>query len=204
MKKKVTVDLIDDDDAVLDALSMYLEANAFTVRRHQSAEAFLKARDRTGPADCIVADVRMPHMSGLDLQSLLNKRKAREPLILITGFANINAAVSAIKAGGFDFLEKPVSEPRLVESIRAAVRQAGRQRAQEREHLEAKAVVAALSPREQEVLLLAARGLTSREIAGQLGISPRTVEVHRAAVMHKTAAQNVADLVRLVMRSQGT
>jgi RNA polymerase sigma factor (sigma-70 family) len=203
MRKRIIVDLIDDDEAVLDALAMYLESKAFVVRRHRSADDFLRGRDRVAHADCIVADVRMPRMTGLDLQRHLNKRKAKEALILITGFANIDAAVSAIKAGAVDFLEKPISEQRLVASIKSAVRQAERQQAEESEHLQAAALVAKLSVREREVLDLAARGLTSREIAAELGISPRTVEVHRAAMMHKTGASNIADLVRLALRNAG-
>jgi len=198
--KKTVVDLIDDDAGVLDSLSLYLQAKRFATRTHRSAEDFLRVRERDGPADCIVSDVRMPRLSGLELQTLLNRAKSKEQLILITGFATIDAAVSAIKAGAFDFIEKPVSERRLVASIKAAVAQSQRYEAEHRELLDIEARVRNLSPREQEVLRLAARGLTSREIASELGISPRTVEVHRAAVMHKTGAGRVADLVRFVLQ----
>jgi two-component system response regulator FixJ len=200
----VVVDIIDDDAGVLDSLSMYLSAKGFATRTHSSADEFLRVRDREGPADCIVSDVRMPNLSGLELQTLLNRARSKEPLVLITGFATIDAAVSAIKAGAFDFLEKPVSERRLVASIGAAVAQAQRQRAERRQRGEVEARFGKLSPREREVLELAARGLTSREIAAELGISPRTVEVHRASVMHKTGAANVADLVRFVLQIAGT
>jgi two-component system, LuxR family, response regulator FixJ len=198
--KKIVVDLVDDDAAVLDALSAYLRAKKFITRTHGSVDAFLRVRERDGPVDCIVSDVRMPRLSGLELQTLLNKAKSREPLILITGFATIDAAVSAIKAGAFDFIEKPISERRLVASIKAAVAQAQREHAQKRELADIETRLDNLSPREQEVLHLAARGLTSREIASELGISPRTVEVHRASVMHKTGAGSVADLVRFVLQ----
>lgn len=197
---KVVVDLIDDDAGVLDALSLYLGAKKFATRTHRLAEDFLRVRERDGPADCIVSDVRMPRLSGLELQTLLNRAKSKEPLILITGFATIDAAVSAIKAGAFDFIEKPISERRLVASIKAAVAQTQRYAAERQELMAIEARVASLSPREQEVLRLAARGLTSREIASELGISARTVEVHRAAVMHKTGAGSVADLVRFVLQ----
>lgn len=201
---KVVVDLIDDDAGVLDSLSVYLRAKKFTTRTHRHAHDFLRVRERDGPADCIVSDVRMPRLSGLELQTLLNKQNSREPLILITGFATIDAAVSAIKAGAFDFIEKPVSERRLIASIKAAVAHVQQHRAERQELLDIETRVAALSPREQEVLHLAARGLTSREIASELGISPRTVEVHRASVMHKTGAGSVADLVRIVLQLGGT
>jgi two-component system response regulator FixJ len=200
MKKRILVDLIDDDEAVLDALSLYLEAKGFVVRAHRSARDFLQARGDAPAADCIVADVRMPRLSGLELQTVLNRRKAKEPLILITGFADIDVAVSAMKAGAFDFIEKPVSEERLVASIKAAVTQAGRQQAEHQQLSAIEALVAKLSNREREVLHLAARGLTSRQIAGELGISPRTVEVYRATVMQKTGAGSIADLVRIAMR----
>jgi two-component system, LuxR family, response regulator FixJ len=201
--KKIVVDLVDDDAAVRDALTAYLRAKKFITRTHRSADEFLRVRERDGPADCIVSDVRMPRLSGFELQTLLNTAKSREPLILITGFATIDAAVSAIKAGAYDFIEKPISERRLVASIKAAVAQAQREHAQQRELADIEARVDNLSPREQEVLHLAARGLTSREIASELGISPRTVEVHRASVMHKTGAGSVADLVRFVLQIGG-
>lgn len=197
--KKVLVDIIDDDAGVLDALSVYLGAKKFVTRVHRHAEDFLRVRERDGAADCIVSDVRMPRLSGLELQTLLNKSKWTEPLILITGFATIDAAVSAIKAGAFDFIEKPVSERRLIASIKAAVAQTQQFEAERQEFMDMRSRLDTLSPREQEVLHLAARGLTSREMASELGISPRTVEVHRAAVMHKTGAASVADLVRLVL-----
>lgn len=197
---KIVVDLIDDDAAVLDSLSVYLGAKKFITRTHRLAHDFLRVRERDGPADCIVSDVRMPRLSGLELQTMLNKAKSKEPLILITGFATIDAAVTAIKAGAFDFVEKPISERRLVASIRTAVAQVRRHQAEQRDLLEIETRIDKLSPREQEILHLAARGHTSREIASELGISPRTVEVHRASVMHKTGAASVADLVRFVLQ----
>jgi two-component system, LuxR family, response regulator FixJ len=201
---RIVVDLIDDDAGVLDSLSMYLDAKGVTTRTHRSADDFLRVREREGPADCIVSDVRMPSLSGLELQTLLNRVKSKEPLVLMTGFATIDAAVSAIKAGAFDFIEKPVSERRLMASIKGAVAKARQDRAEQQELAVIDTRVHKLSPREQEVLHLAARGLTSREIAGELGISPRTVDVHRASVMHKTGAGSVADLVRIVLRLEGT
>jgi len=202
--KKIVVDIIDDDAGVLDSLSVYLGAKKFVTRTHRLAHDFLRVRERDGPADCIVSDVRMPRLSGLELQTLLNKAKSKEPLILITGFATIDAAVSAIKAGAFDFVEKPISERRLVASIKAAVAQAQRHQAEQQDLQEIETRIDKLSPREQEVLQLAARGLTSREIGSQLGISPRTVEVHRASVMHKTGAGSVADLVRFVLQIEAS
>lgn len=199
--KKSVVDLIDDDAAVLDSLSTYLNAKKFITRIHRRAHDYMRVRERLGPADCIVSDVRMPRLSGLELQTLLNHERSREPLILITGFATIDAAVSAVKAGAFDFIEKPISERRLVVSINAAIDQTRRFREEQRELLKLETRICKLTPREKEVLNLAARGLTSREIAAELGISSRTVEVHRASVMQKTNAGSIADLVRLSMQT---
>src|SRR5262249_21138277 len=147
---KVIVHLIDDDAGVLDSLRMYLSAKGFIARTHRPADDFLWARQREGPADCIVSDVRMPRLSRLWLQTLLNRARSKEPLVLITGSAAIGAAVSAIKAGAFDFIEKPVSERRLVASIKAAVAQAQRDRAEQQQLMDIEARVQKLSPREQE------------------------------------------------------
>jgi len=198
--KNIVVDLIDDDAGVLDSLRLYLGAKNLSTRIHRQAEDFLRVRERDGPADCIVSDVRMPRLSGLELQTLMNKARWNEPLILITGFATIDAAVTAVKAGAFDFIEKPISERRLIASIKAAVAQSQEYLTEQQELLDIRSRIESLSRREQEVLHLAARGLTSREIAAELGISPRTVEVHRASVMHKTGAGSVADLVRFVLQ----
>jgi len=200
MRGKLTVDLIDDDPAVLDALGMYLERRGLNVRLHSRASEFLKSKSTERPSDCIIADVRMPGLSGLDLQRTLARHDHPTPLILITGYADVTTAVAAMKAGAWDFLEKPVDERRLVSMIRKAASLAERRQAEMEEMAELKSLIASLSEREREVMQLTAQGHTSRHIGAELGISPRTVEIHRASVMEKTGSDSVADLVRIVMK----
>ncbi len=194
----MSIALIEDDEAVLRSLSMLLERRGIAVRCYSSAERFLA----TGLADqpqCVVTDVRMPGMSGLDLQQELAKRDPAVPIILITGHGDIAMAVQAIKRGAFDFIEKPFDDERLVESIRGAVERGARLRIEKHERAELEARLAELSPRQVEVMELVAAGLSNKEIALRLDISPRTVENYRAWVMEKTGARNLADLVRKVM-----
>ncbi len=200
MKRKIHVDLIEDDEAVLDSLGMYLESKGFEVRRFPNASVYLKAIPEDPPCDCVVSDVRMPGISGLDLQKTLSKRNQPGQLILMTAFADVGMAVQTMKAGAFDFIEKPVDENRLVASIRQAASRAERlqQEADELEALQDR--MSALTERETQVMGLATRGLTNREIAHELGISPRTVEIYRAAVMQKLRADSLADLVRMALQ----
>lgn len=200
MKKKICVDLIDDDEAVLDALGLYLERRGFEVRRYSRASDFLKAKERQCQSDCIVADLKMPGSSGLDLHRSLTRMGCPTPLILITGYADVSTAVVAMKAGAYDFLEKPVNERRLVSRIRQAAAIAEHRQAELEEMAALNTRLEALSERERQVMMLAADGMTSRQIGVELGISPRTVEIHRASVMEKTGSESVADLVRIAMR----
>lgn len=199
MRKKICVDLIDDDAAVLDALGMYLESKGMDVRRHQSATEYLRARKQLTPAECIVSDIRMPEMTGLELMRALEKTDNTSELILITGFADVDIAVSAMKSGAFDFLEKPINEEVLVSSIRAAANKAEHEKADAEKVAQLEERFASLTEREREVLDLVTRGLTNRDIAAQLGISPRTVEVHRASLMQKSGVDSLADLVRMTI-----
>jgi two-component system response regulator FixJ len=149
---------------------------------------------------CIVSDVKMPGLSGLDLQRLLAEQQARIPLILITGHGDIAMAVAAVKAGAHDFLEKPFDDQTLLQSIESALDEARRKKAHEETLQEFSARVGELSVRQRQVMDLAVKGYSNKEIAQELGISPRTVETYRAWVMEKTGARNLADLVRLAMR----
>jgi two-component system response regulator FixJ len=194
----MTIALIEDDEAVLDSLRLLLESRGMTVRCFSSAEVFLDSIGKE-PPDCIVSDVRMPGLSGLDLQRTLRAQGRRLPVILITGHGDIAMAVQAIKQGAFDFIEKPLDDERLIASIAQAVERGQRARVEqsERELLEAR--VAELSPRQVEVMHLVADGFSNKEIALKLDISPRTVENYRAWVMEKMGASNLADLVRKVI-----
>jgi two-component system response regulator FixJ len=192
------VALIDDDDAVLDSLRLYLERNGITTSCFTTADAFLQARHGSQELDCVVADVRMPGTSGLDLVT----RIANEvfPIILITGHGDIDMAVSAIKHGAFDFIEKPFDETRLLESVKNAISHGKRRLDEFTELSELRTRFEALTDRQREVMTLAATGLSNKEIGKKLGISDRTVEIHRAWMMEKMGARNLAELVRMDMR----
>jgi two-component system response regulator FixJ len=200
MADAIHVALVDDDAAVRDSLQLFLTRRHLKVTCFETAEQFLKARDGYQSFDCIVTDVRMPGMSGLDLVNYLIDRGWIRPIIMITGHGDVDMAVSAVKAGAFDFIEKPFDETRLLASIRDAVEK-GRQRinaAVEQEKILAR--FEALSARQREVMGLAVAGLSSKEIGTKLKISPKTVENHRAWVMLRMGASNVAELVRIAMQ----
>jgi two-component system response regulator FixJ len=199
MPDSIHIALIDDDAAVRDALQLYFTRKRINTTCFPAAEDFLEAVNGCEPFDCIVADVRMPGISGLDLVKHLNDRGCVRPIILITGHGDIDMAVSAVKAGAFDFIEKPFDESRLLAGIRDAVEK-GRERVNETLHLEKmQARLASLSMRQRQVMELAAAGLSNKEIASKLNISPKTVENHRAWVMERIGAHNIAELVRIAM-----
>lgn len=200
MKEQAQVYLIDDDAAVLDSLGEYLESEGFVVHRHAQAEPVLDALHPTQANSCIVSDVRMPGLTGLDLQKELKRRGSTIPLILITGHGDIAMAVAAIKAGAHEFLEKPFDESRLHEAIDAALSVAEHEQTSAAELADLIARRAELSERQREVMDLAATGRTNKEIGIELGISPRTVEIYRARVMERMGAKTLADLVRIAVR----
>jgi two-component system response regulator FixJ len=198
MTSVIKVAVIDDDEAVLDSLHMMLARNDFDVRSFRSAEEFFRASDEE-PC-CIVCDVRMPEMSGLDLQAELQRRHSAVPLILMTGHGDIGMAVSAVKDGALDFLEKPFLPDRLIGAIRTAVDKTQHRIAEGQELQRLAARVNELSARQRQVMDLAVKGLSNKEIAIALNISHRTVETYRAWVMEKTGTRNLAELVRLALR----
>jgi two-component system, LuxR family, response regulator FixJ len=200
MSESDQVCLIDDDEAVRDSVGLLLENHEFQVSSFGSAEEFLNRMEEGLRPSCVVSDVKMPGLSGLDLQRLLAEQQARIPLILITGHGDIAMAVAAVKAGAHDFLEKPFDDQTLLESIESALDEARRKKAHEDTLQEFAARVGELSMRQRQVMDLAVKGYSNKEIAQELGISPRTVETYRAWVMEKTGARNLADLVRLAMR----
>jgi two-component system response regulator FixJ len=201
MSKATRIALIDDDAAVLDALRLYLERNDVAVSSFSTADAFLESLGDAVGVDCIVADVRMPGLSGIDLVREMRSRASAPPIILITAHGDVDMAVTAIKLGAFDFIEKPFDERRLLQSIRAAVDPPSPDRPLAPRDLAAlKERIAGLTDRQRQVMELAASGLSNKEIGLRLGISPRTVENHRAWMMERIGARNLADLVRLVAR----
>jgi RNA polymerase sigma factor (sigma-70 family) len=202
MTDRVNIALIDDDSAVLDSLALYLARQEIVASCFSNAEAFLTAIDNASQFDCVVSDVRMPGASGLDLVRHLTKRTFCRPIILITGHGDIDMAVSAIKIGAFDFIEKPFDEARLLASIRNALEQNRRRMNDTAELEQLQTRFNSLSVRQREVLELAAAGLSSKEIGRRLGISPKTVENHRAWVMERLGTRNLAELVRAAMTIQ--
>ena len=200
MTDPVRIALIDDDAAVLDSLRLYLLRQNLDTSCFSSAEDFLSSLDNAARFDCVVSDVRMPGMSGLDLLDRLAVWRVRSPVILITGQGDVDMAVKAMKAGAFDFVEKPFDETHLLESIRNSLERNRKQARDTAEMDELRSKFGALSARQRQVMELAANGLSSKEIARQLEISAKTVENHRAWVMERIGARNLAELVRMAIK----
>lgn len=192
--------LIDDDPAVLDSLRLYLSRQGLAVDCFATADAFVAAQEPSPAFDCIVADVRMPGLSGLDLVRRFAEGGRDTPIILITGHGDIDMAVAAVKQGAFDFIEKPFDESRLLESIRKAGGASQERQQAASQSADLRARFESLSERQREVLQLAAAGLSNKEIANRLGISFKTVESHRAWMMERMGARNLAELVRMEMQ----
>ncbi len=191
-----TVSVIDDEESVRDAVSMLLETHGLTVRCYEGAGEFLDAEFQPG---CIVSDVRMPEVSGLDLLRTLQTQGDPRPVLLLTGHGDVELAVQAIKLGAFDFVEKPFNNDRFVASVRNAL-VASESSLKERLELDdLRTRHDSLSDRQRDTMRLLIRGLSNKEIGQDLGISPRTVEIHRTWVMTKMNARSIADLVRMSM-----
>jgi two-component system, LuxR family, response regulator FixJ len=199
MSEPISIALIDDDPAVLDSTRLVLAGEGIAAETYPSATAYLAALGAGKGHRCIVSDVRMPGMTGLDLQAALQQRGVLTPLILVTGHGEVSMAVSALKAGASDFLEKPFEVDVLVAAIRRAAEQAieSTRAAKAREEIVARAAL--LSARQHEVMLLVAEGYSTKQIAAKLGISARTVETYRLWVMEKMGAGSLASLVRMVL-----
>ena len=196
MPPEPTVFVVDDDPAMRDSLCWLLQSVDLHVETYPSADAFLGAYDAGRPG-CLVLDVRMPGMSGLNLQDELRARHIRLPIIMLSGHAEVPTAVRALKAGAIDFMEKPFSDELLLDRIRQAIDLDREQRDAEAQRAAVAERYALLTPREREVMELVTAGKANKVIAAELGLSPKTVEVHRAAVMDKMRADSVADLVRM-------
>ncbi len=188
--------VVDDDEAVRDSLSALLEANGYTSRAFSSAQEFLAAAPTLRPG-CVIADIRMPGMDGLEMQQRLIERALSFPLIVITGHGDVPLAVRAMKAGALDFIEKPFAAETILDSAKSALAHVAAPRQQNALAGVAMARLEALSPREREVLEGLLAGLPNKSIAYDLGISPRTVEIHRARVMDKMGARSLSELVRM-------
>ena len=196
-----TVFVIDDDPEVRKALTALVAQEGINVESFENAEAFLAAC-RPVPRSCAIVDMRMPGLNGMELQAELSRRGMPLPIIFLTGYGDIPTSVRAIKAGAVDFLSKPVSGAVLLASVQAALAESERLSLRVEQSNAASALVARLTNRERDVLLLAVEGLNNKDIARRLGISFRTVEIYKAGVMHKTGAATLVDLVRLVEESR--
>jgi two-component system response regulator FixJ len=195
--------VIDDDEAVLDSLNLYFARQNIETSGFASAKDFLTAIKSGARFDCIVSDVRMPGMSGLDLVHHLKADGLSAPIILITGHGDVDMAVAAIKVGAFDFIEKPFDEARLLASIRHAIEKIQQPEIDATELGKLQSRYKTLSARQRQVMELAVAGLSNKEIGSRLKISPKTVENHRAWVMERIGARNIAELVRIAMKVQG-
>jgi two-component system response regulator FixJ len=198
MKKNSLVIVVDDDSGIRNAMRALLKSVGLESMQYASAQEFLAAYQPSQPG-CLVLDIRMPGMSGLELQQQLNLRGAVIPVIFMTGHGDIPMAVDAMQHGAFDFLQKPFRDQDLLDRIQRAIVKDGELRQSLGEHARIKAHLESLTAREREVLDLMTQGKQNKVIAQDLGVSPRTIEIHRARVMEKMNAQSVAELVRMML-----
>lgn len=196
---KGAVYVVDDEHSIRDALVFLLKAAGFDAYGFPSAHAFFE-RWRDARRACIIADVRMPGMSGLEMLGAMRERAIRLPVIVITGHADVPMAVRAMKAGAVEFLEKPFDDERLLQAVDRALALPTVGLASARAQIEAH--IATLTPREREVMVLIAAGKPNKVISNELDLSVRTVEVHRARVMEKMRAESLADLVRMSIATE--
>ena len=202
-EKPATVFIVDDDTGVRSSIRVLLKSVGVATTPLASAQEFLAAFDPAQPG-CLVLDIRMPGMSGLELQQELNLRGAIIPVIFITGHGDIPMAVEAMQHGAFDFLQKPFRDQDLIDRIQKALARDRENRAALQEHDRIKAKLEALTPREAEVLNLMTQGKQNKVMAAELGLSQRTVEIHRAHVMEKMGVSSVAQLVRMVLDARAS
>lgn len=199
---KATVFVVDDDQAMRNSLKWLIESVGVQVESFASADDFLR-HYQAGRAGCLVADVRMPGMSGLDLQDYLVEHNIRIPVVIITGHGDVPMAVRAMKSGAVDFIEKPFNDEVLLDAIRRAIAFEEQQRSHELENHQIQQRLASLTPREHEVMDMVTEGRSNKEIANTLGVSAKTIEAHRARVMEKMRAGSLAELVRMALAVSG-
>lgn len=195
-----TIFIVEDDASVRDSLDMLLGLKGYRTQAFECAEDFLRVYQPSW-AGCLLLDIRMPGMNGLELQDTLRQRKLSLPVIMMTAHGDLSTVKTALKAGAVDFLEKPVDPDALQSAIQTALSADATQRVATREIEEARARLSVLTPRERQVMDLVANGCAAREIGETLGISPRTVEVHKARVREKLRVDSVSELVRLALRA---
>ena len=195
-----TVFLVDDDHAVRDALELLLDSAGHRTVSYSSAADFLDDFDQNRPG-CLVLDIRMPGMSGMELQTALTAKDVNIPIIFLTGHGNVSMSARAFRTGAIDFLEKPFDENILLERIQEAIRLDQSNQTVAARRVNASTRMASLTPREREVMLLIVAGNANKEIATKLDLSTRTIETHRGHILEKTGAQSLADLIELAIAS---
>ena len=201
MTQEPTVFIVDDDREVREALQLLMESVGLQARTFASAQDYLDDFDPDLPG-CLVLDIRMRGMSGLELQEHLSREPLHPPVIIITGHGDVPMAVRAVKAGAVDFIEKPFNDQVLLDSVNRALEQDAEQRGRQSRLAEIREHLSRLTPREREVLDLVVDGKRNKVIAAELGISQSTVEAHRAKVMDKMAARSLSDLMRMMLAIQ--
>lgn len=199
-EKPPTVFVVDDDEAVRTSLRLLLKSVGLPVETFASGQEFLDQFD-PDRAGCLVLDIRMPGISGLELQQHLNERHSIMPVVFITGHGDVPMAVEAMQAGAVDFIQKPFRDQDLIDRINRALEKDKAMRGELRERDEIRRRMSQLTPREHEVLELVTQGKANKVIAGDLNVSQRTVEIHRARVMEKMGAGSLAHLVRMVIEA---
>ncbi len=198
MQSKSSIFIVDDDEAICDALSGLFESEGFDAQSFASAEAFLAAGNENAPG-CAIVDIQMPGMSGLDLQKELVRRGATIPVIVLTSHGDVTTAVTALKGGAIDFIEKPFKVEALMASVTEALSRQSRHDRAKAERAEIAARLSRLTAREREVLDLVVAGDPNKVVAAKLGISVRTAETHRAKVMDKMECANLPALIHLML-----
>ncbi len=193
-----TVFIVDDDLAVARSLRWLIESVQLKVETFASAQAFLDGYDAAKPG-CLVLDVRMPGMSGIELQERLTAQRIGVPIIFITGHGDVQMAVRAVQAGAFDFIEKPFNDQDLLDRMQRAISFDSDRRVRDSQRARLSTLFASLTTREREVMDLVVEGMSNKAVANTLGLSAKTVEVHRAKVMEKMNARSVSDLVKMSM-----
>jgi FixJ family two-component response regulator len=197
-EREPTIFIVDDDSGVRASLRVLLKSVGIAATPLASAREFLESYQPSQPG-CLLLDIRMPGMSGLELQTELNVRGVIIPVIFITGHGDVPMAVEAMQHGAFDFLQKPFRDQDVIDRVQKALARDRENRDALKSHERIRALLQSLTPREREVLDLMARGKPNKVMATELGLSPRTVEIHRAHVMEKMAASSIAQLVRMMM-----
>jgi FixJ family two-component response regulator len=201
LNDRATVHVIDDDVSPREALSLLFPSIGLDVRTYASVQEFLDAADHDGPG-CILLDVRLPGISGLDFQSRCDGFGVHLPIILMTGHGDVPMSVRAMKAGAIDFLPKPFRDQDMIDAVTAAIERDRERRAAEGAAADIRDRYASLSPREQQVMTLVTAGKMNKQVAFELSLSEITVKTYRGAVMQKMAARTFADLVRMALALQ--